>query len=228
MNIILKLTLALALSGPVAAQMQPYVVQGTFDDGGSFSGTFDYDPSGNSYVVVIVQVQGYPPVLANSIGIFDITTQGGTLGGLTQVYVPVEGCPTCQIGSGDGGSTPTELQVAYGVEFYNQLLVIDWSNALNGPHGGTQQPITGYESYANDVCGPPCTLTRQIISGFVAKIVTPQPVDPLLAENTRLRAAYASISAELQVAMAAYTAIAQKCRALTIEVNTLLAKLAGK
>jgi hypothetical protein len=189
MNTISKwLTALLTLvSAPVAAQMQTYVVQGTFDDGGSFAGTFEYDLTNNVYF-------NSSNSGIDSKGTFSVTIQGGNVTQDLAPFVPgflneafgnfayprSDPCSACAVG--DENSTPTQLFLFRGVENDRATdLMLNWTNALNSSNGAVSQPITGFETNQFSQCQPCVLSTRQVVSGFVAPIVTAEMVAELAA-----------------------------------------------
>ena len=161
-----------AVAAPAAGNIVPvtYTVQGAFADGGTFSGTFGYDPIANAYVDAINAV---PPAIL--YGQFDVTTGIGTQG-LANIY-NTPGPPSSG-GYDDGGSTPRELSITGGggaFQFWN--LVLNWNNALNSPGGGAQQLITGGSETFTTNCLSNCVTTqRQVVSGFVVEGTSLAPV----------------------------------------------------
>jgi hypothetical protein len=155
-------------AAPAMASFVTYDVGGTFSDGGSFSGTFSYDPVTNSY-------SDTPNGLG--AGEFGITTLGGTSSVPNRGFSAFE---AVNAGAVDSNSTQSELVINYGqsagVPFTNFAILVTWNNPLNGAGGNTAQAITGgYEKYSASL--PDGTITadgeRDVVSGFVEPVPLP-------------------------------------------------------
>jgi hypothetical protein len=151
------------VAAPTMASNVTYDVQGTYSDGGTFSGSFSYDPITNSYTD--------PP---NSFGQFDVTTFGGTSGIPSRPFGAFE---ASNAGADDFGSTPTQFGLvsgqSAGAPFTSFALVLTWNSPLNAADGNTTQPITGgYEKYS--AYQPDGTVVasgeRDVVSGFVEPV----------------------------------------------------------
>jgi hypothetical protein len=198
----MRYLILLLLCGPVAAQTA-YWVQGTFDDGGTFSGTFIYNPTG------IVALVGGGTALSD--GAFGLSAQGGNSGLQSVGFAPAPNCPHC---GGSAGGSLTAFHADYGVESENWTLVIDWNTPLTFAATETQQPIiSGYEDYCFGIDPVPCPqLQRKIVSGSITPVtalataVNSPPVDPLVAQLATAQAQIASLQAQIVVLQAAAAA----------------------
>ena len=191
----------LFLCGSACAQMTTYEIQGTFSDGGTFSGTFGYDPTANVYV-------NSGNTYFASQGTFDIATVGGSSNVENREFLPLTGAPDAAA-VGDGASTPIEFQVNFAAERDGStLLIIDWATPLTLV--GARQSITGgSETYTPSLCAS-CTVTRQVTSGSIAPVTpaliaafnAPPPVDPLVAQVATLTSQLAAANAASRAATA--------------------------
>jgi len=205
MNRVVSFLLASLFAGAAQAQ-ETYVIQGTFSDGGTFSGTFLYP-----FSITIAPVNG------EATGAFDVTTQGGTSGVANGEFTPNTSCPSCLEGATDGNSTPIEFQLGAGLDPSNWALTVNWSNAL--PYEA-QQPITGGSETYDLVAGAP-TLTRQIVSGTI------MPVSVLLAQNAALQAQITTLQGQLTTAQAQVASLTAEVSAVLAERNLLDAEKAA-
>jgi hypothetical protein len=167
-------SLGVALMSSARASMLTYEVSGTFTDGGTFSGTFGYDPTTNSY-------SGGSPGLGDQ---FAISTSSGSQG-QGVVYAPFRG----PLYYSDESSSTTQFYIFGGFSGPNggeqSTLTLDWQIPLNGSGAGSLQPITGgSEEFTvatlSSSCAPAayCVTTldnRQVASGFI-QLVQPVPL----------------------------------------------------
>jgi hypothetical protein len=165
--------LAIVLTAPAVGATITYTVSGTFADGGTFSGTFGYDPAANTFAVPN-QYTGNP-YAGPTAGEFDITTTTGSQLGGPRQYQP-------EFGLGDGGyrdlgSIPTELSIANDCCYSGiSYLVLDWNTPLNAAGGGSPQAIIGgSEAYLQSISGGPAEITRQVTGGVVELSTVPLP-----------------------------------------------------
>jgi hypothetical protein len=191
--LVLVASLGAAFTPSARASLLTYEVSGTFADGATFSGTFGYDPTTNSYT------DGQPGIGDQ----FAISTTAGSQG-QGNVYTPFQG----PMYYSDENSSATQFYIYGGFSGPNggeqSTLILDWQNPLNGSAGGNVQALTGgSENFTvatlSGSCAPAayCVTTldnRQVASG---SIELGQPV-PLPAAGWLLLSALGGFGAAVR------------------------------
>jgi hypothetical protein len=165
-------TLAIVLTAPAVGATMTYTVSGTFADGGTFSGSFSYDPAANTFAVPN-QYSGNP--IDQTTGQFDITTTTGSQLGGRQYQPGID----AESGYNDvNSSTPTELSIDNCCFDGISNLLLEWNTPLNAEGGGSPQAIIGgSEEYEQSIggAGAPPEVTRQVTGGVVELSTVPLP-----------------------------------------------------
>ena len=158
--------MALSLGVQAIAETVTYTVSGAFADGGTFSGSFGYDPIADTYDVP--DDNSY----ASGTGGFNVTTTtGSNVSG--RHYQPGT---TVNAGYSDvNSSNPTRLYIDGCCFEGTTNLILDWNTQLNAANGGSPQPITGGSETFQPFSSFPLE-TRRVTGGVVELSASPVPL----------------------------------------------------